>query len=240
MDFSITVNQFMDTYGLAAVFIIMLLKEIGLPIPIPSDLVMLGAAARAAEGRFSPLAVFLAILIPMIAGGLMQYALARGPGRRVIYRIGEYVGLTKDRLDRSTERVRRGGVAAVAVGLTTPGVRVAIIPAAGLADLPVSAFLPGLAAGSAVFLTLHFVIGYLSGWLLALASAPGIAFLAVTVLSAVAGLFAWRIVRDRRRLSLAETHAAWAHASCPVCLTAALVRTLRMDPVLRPQDGGLI
>ena len=38
------------TYGLVAIFVIMLLKEIGLPIPIPGDLIMLVTAAQAAAG----------------------------------------------------------------------------------------------------------------------------------------------------------------------------------------------
>ncbi len=84
MDFVPLVDQFLDAYGLLAIFGIMLLKEIGIPVPIPSDLIMLGAAARAAQGRFSLLAVFLAILAPMVVGGLVQYAIARGPGRRFV------------------------------------------------------------------------------------------------------------------------------------------------------------
>ncbi len=47
MDFAVLADQFLDAYGLLAVFAIMLLKEIGVPVPIPSDLIMLGAAARA-------------------------------------------------------------------------------------------------------------------------------------------------------------------------------------------------
>lgn len=53
MDLTLLANQFLDAYGLIAIFSIMLLKELGVPIPIPGDLIMLAAAARAAQGRFS-------------------------------------------------------------------------------------------------------------------------------------------------------------------------------------------
>src|SRR5438445_348692 len=99
------IDQFLDAYGLAAVFGIMMLKELGLPIPIPSDVIMLGAAARAAQGKFSLLAVFFVVLIPALIGGLLQYAVAKGPGRQFIYRVGRWVGLTKARLDRAMETV---------------------------------------------------------------------------------------------------------------------------------------
>ena len=224
MDFTTLADQFLDTYGLAAVFAIMLLKEIGIPVPIPSDLIMLGAAARAAQGRFPFVAVFFAILIPMFAGGLTQFVLARGPGRQLIYRIGKYIGLTRERLDRAMETVRKGGVAAVAVGLTTPGVRVAIVPAAGMADLPLAAFAPGLLVGSTVFLALHFAIGYAGGAALTLINTPAVLVVALIVLTAIMGLVIWRYVHARRGVTLAETGAAWAHAACPVCMAITFAR----------------
>jgi membrane protein DedA with SNARE-associated domain len=88
MDAAAALTQFLDTYGLLAVFLIMLLKEIGVPVPIPADIIILGGAARAAQGKESGIAVFLVILIPMVIGGFVQYAVVRGPGRQFIYRVG--------------------------------------------------------------------------------------------------------------------------------------------------------
>ena len=230
MDFAMLADQFLDTYGLIAVFGIMLLKEIGIPVPIPSDLIMLGAAARAAQGRFSFIAVFFAILIPMLFGGLIQFLVARGPARQAVYRLGKYIGLTSERLDRAMETVRKGGVTAVAVGLTTPGVRIAIVPAAGMADLKLATFAPGLLVGSTVFLALHFAIGYAGGAALALINTPAIFVVALVVVLAVAGFAIWRYVHARRGATLAETGAAWADAACPACMAITLVRESRGTP----------
>jgi membrane protein DedA with SNARE-associated domain len=230
MDLAMLADQFLDTYGLIAVFGIMLLKEIGIPVPIPSDLIMLGAAARAAQGRFSFIAVFFAILIPMFLGGLIQFLIARGPARQAVYRLGKYIGLTRERLDRAMETVRKGGVAAVAVGLTTPGVRIAIVPAAGMADLKVATFAPGLLVGSTVFLALHFAIGYAGGAALALINTPAIFVVTLVVVLAVAGFVIWRYVHVRRGATLAETGAAWADAACPACMAITLVRESRGTP----------
>jgi len=41
----------LDTYGIALLFVVILLKEIGLPIPIPGDLLMVVAGARAATSK---------------------------------------------------------------------------------------------------------------------------------------------------------------------------------------------
>ncbi len=225
-------EQFLDAYGLLAVFGIMLLKEIGVPVPIPSDLIMLGAAARAAQGKFPLLAVFFAILIPMLLGGLVQYAIAKGPGRRVVYRLGTYIGLTKERLDRAMETVRKGGPVAVGIGLTTPGVRIAIVPASGLAELPLAAFVPGLVIGSAFFLSWHFAIGYLGGFFLTLLNLPLPLLVGTVVAVLVVGIVGWlavrRISRGRAKapeqITWTERYAAWADASCPACIAITLIR----------------
>jgi membrane protein DedA with SNARE-associated domain len=223
MDFATLADQFLDAYGLLAVFAIMLLKEIGVPVPIPADLIMLGAAARAAQGRFPFIAVFLAILIPMFIGGMIQYAIAKGPGRRVIYQLGKIIGLTKERLNPAMERVRKGGSAAVAIGLTTPGVRIAIVPASGLANLPLAAFIPGLLVGSTFFLAWHFAIGYLSGIALIVLSLPMPVLIGVLVAVIALGIIGWLYVRARRRANAIETFAAWSDAACPACITLAVL-----------------
>jgi hypothetical protein len=119
--------------------------------------------------------------------------------------------------------VRKGGLTAVAVGLTTPGVRAAIVSAAGMADL-LAAFLPGLVVGSTFFLAWHFVIGFAGGAALALTNTPVALVVGLIVEVAIVGLLLWRYVHARRGATLAETGAAWAHASCPVCMTITLMR----------------
>jgi len=235
MDFTLIADQFLDTYGLAAIFGIMLLKELGIPIPIPGDLIMLGAAARAAQGKFPFVAVFFAILIPMLVGGTIQYWVAKGPGRAFIYRVGNWVGLTKERLDRAMGTVRKGGMAAVALGLNTPGVRIATVPASGLAELAPSIFIPGLVIGSATFLGWHFAIGYAGGAALAILNTSPLALAAILVAVIALGLIGWIVVRRMRakraadRDALPGTFASWADASCPACIAITLVRESRIS-----------
>lgn len=230
MDLTALADQFLDTYGLAAIFGIILLKELGVPVPIPGDLIMLGAAARAAQGKFSFGTVFLAILIPMLIGGTVQYWVARGPGHEFIYRIGKFIGLTKERLDRAMDAVRKGGIAAVTLGLNTPGVRIATIPASGLAELPLAVFIPGLLLGSSTFLGWHFAIGYAGGATLAVTNAPLPLLPGILIAVIVLGIVGWVAVRGRRakraadRDALPGTFASWADASCPACIAITLFR----------------
>ena len=224
-------SQFLDTYGLLAIFVIMLVKEIGVPVPIPSDLIMLTAAAQSAAGKFTLGAGFGVILGAMVVGGLAQYLLVRRLGRPFLVRVGRYVGLSPTRMDGVAASVRQGGMGAVIVSLTTPGVRIATIPACGLAELPYRLFLPGMIIGSAVFLALHFVLGYVGGPLvsavLAAAHTPVAVFVAAFLL---VGLVGWWLIHRRRtaRRPRAEATLAtlgdWADACCPACLALGAAR----------------
>ena len=222
-------NDFLDTYGLMAVFALMLLKEMGIPLPVPADLIMLGVAAQTAQGRFPLVAAFLAILLPMVLGGTFQFLMARGPGRRLIYRLGRFIGLTEARLNRMMERVQRGGTAAVTLGLSTPGLRIPTTPASGLANLAAARYFPGLLLGSTIFLGWHFAIGYAGGAALERlhVSTPVLIAIIVGVLALGFGV---ALISRCRKQAHHQEHAAlasfgeWANASCPVCATMNLMQ----------------
>lgn len=231
-------EQVLRDYGLLAVFLVMLLKEFGLPVPIPADLIMLGVAAQSASGEIGLAAGFVALLLPMLLGGLFQYTVARGPGRRFIYRAGKFIGLTPQRLDVMMARVRKGGSAAVALGLTTPGLRIATTPASGLANLPPRRYVPGLLMGSAFFLGWHYAIGYAGGAALNQLQLPLPVLIGIVAAVVALGLIA-ALIKRSRKLRLAkqtdtdaanqqainlETFASWADASCPVCSALTLLQ----------------
>jgi membrane protein DedA with SNARE-associated domain len=209
-------DAFLSSYGLAAACAIMLIKAIGVPLPIPGDFILLAMAARAAEGKVLPWVAFVALLVVIVAGSTVQYLLARGPARGLVLRFGRRLGITRERLERVAARVQRGGVLAIGLAVLTPGVRSAAIPGCGLAGVPLRLFVPGLALGSALDLTLHFAIGVAgAGLLIGIAqSSP----LLVIVALALVGLAAWLLIARRRRMSRAHALNAWAQATCPVCL----------------------
>lgn len=234
-ELSAGISSFVNSYGLAALFLVMLVKETGAPIPIPSDLLMFAAAVQSAAGQAVAWEAFTAIWLAMVLGAWVQYIMAREFGRPFLYRFGRYIGLTPPRLEAATAAVRRGGAVSVGVSLSTPGVRIAVIPAAGLARLPYHSFIPGLVFGSAVYLAWHFMIGYAAGSLASqvgeLVNAP-----LITVIAAffVVAFGSWLALRHRfPPHSHCPSDAAfeclhdWSHASCPVCVSLTAVHYFR-------------
>src|SRR4051794_33737080 len=153
--------------GLAALLFV---KEAGVPVPVPGDLLVIGAGVATAGNAAAALATLVAILIAGYLGGAVQFLLARGALRRPLIALLTRFGVSAARIDALAERLRRGGARGVAVARATPGVRVPAIAASGIAALPMQSFAPGLVAGNTLFVGAHFVLGFVVG-------VPAIAFI---------------------------------------------------------------
>jgi membrane protein DedA with SNARE-associated domain len=225
-------ETFLDSYGLAAACGLMLVKAIGVPIPIPGDVILLGVAARAAEGKLLLWVAFVGLLVAVSLGGWLQFFLARGPARAMVMRYGARLGLTPERLDAVAKRVRQGGPLAIGLGVLTPGLRTAVIPACGLTDVPLATFLPGLLVGSAIDLAIHFTIGYVGS---SLFTVSPVAVLAVV---AIAGLAVALYIARRRQSNPASAVTAWTQATCPLCLALEVAVPATFDPAVRWESAA--
>src|SRR5437588_10833748 len=114
------IDVFLINYGLAAVFLIMFIKTMGVPIPIPGDVIIFTAAVRVAQGKLVGWQVFFAILVALLLGELIQFVLTRGPGRGLLSRFGRYVGLTPPRIDVAAETIRKGGAPGLGLSILVP------------------------------------------------------------------------------------------------------------------------
>ena len=216
----------METFGLGLALIvgILFIKEVGVPVPVPGDLLVIGLGVGAADGRFAPIVALGAAVAATIVGGCIQFGLVRGPGRGALLRLLRRFGVGEERLDRQAERFRRRGATAVAVARMTPGVRVVAVAAAALAAVPFARFAVGLGVGNGVFTTGHFALGMgfgaAAGGIVAGLLAPLLVLLAL----AVVGIAGWAWIR-RRRAATGSPALAWTDACCPACLVLGTVVT---------------
>ena len=214
------------TLALLAIVGLILVKEAGVPVPVPGDLVVIGAGVAASRGELDPAVALASIVVASIVGGAVQYGLLRSLARPLMLRLLARLG-SAERVDRQAERLRRGGARSVAVARSTPGVRIVAIAASALAGIPAVAFVSGLAVGNALFIAAHFGLGYVVGEPVVAAVGGALGPLAVGAVGLAAiGAIGWVIlarVRGRRVASPLPAVAAWADACCPACLALAVV-----------------
>src|SRR5262245_4874952 len=153
----------MDVVAIIGLAGLILIKEAGVPLPIPGDLVIIGAGASLAGDLPTAGVVLALILVAGFVGASIQFFLFRSALRRPLLAALQRLGVGESRLQALSDRFRSYGTRAVAVTRMTPGVRIAVIPAAALAALPYSVFLPGIVAGNGVFVFAHFGAGFLLG-----------------------------------------------------------------------------
>lgn len=217
----------MDLAAALGLALLLFVKEAGVPIPIPGDLLVIGAGVASAGNPVGALLTLFVILIAGYLGGSLQFVLARGALRKPLIALLTRFGVPRARIDALADRLLRGGARGVAIARATPGVRVPAIAASGIAALKMRDFEPGLVAGNTLFVGAHFLLGFIVG-------VPAVAFiqnagttlaLGAFVAFAVIGALGWLIVRRRRKTygDGALTFSAWADACCPACLTLALV-----------------
>ncbi len=215
-----------EAVALLSIVGLILVKEAGVPIPVPGDLVVIGAGVAAARGDLDPVVALAAIVAVSIIGGVFQFGLLRSVARPAMLRLLDRLG-SAERVERQTERLRRGGARSVAIARSTPGIRVVAIAASALAGIPAVAFVAGLAIGNALFISAHFGLGYLAGEPVVALVGGALGPLAIAAVGlAVIGGVGWLVLlqlRGRRATSPLPVVAAWADACCPACLALAVL-----------------
>lgn len=106
------IDHLAATWGATALFFIVALEAIGVPVPGESGLV--AASLLAARGDLAIAHVFLAAFLGAVLGDSIGWLIGRRFGVAVLDRIGPRLGLTAARRAGFEDRFRRNGIYVVA------------------------------------------------------------------------------------------------------------------------------
>jgi membrane protein DedA with SNARE-associated domain len=192
--------RLIDQTGYVGIFLLMFLETI-FP-PIPSEVIMPVAGARAARGPLTLWGVIASGTAGAMLGNLFWYALARVIGMRrfrpFIGKYGRWLTMDWDDVEKAERMFGRFGGLIVSVGRMLPTIRSVISIPAGLLSMRLKSFLLWSTLGTMV-------------WTAALASAGwglGKAFkdiekvlgpLSTAVIVAIVAAYLWRQLTWRKR-----------------------------------------
>jgi membrane protein DedA with SNARE-associated domain len=150
-------------HSFGAILLVVIIEEVGVPLPIPSDLLVVfaGTMAGASLPRLALFYAALTIVSGIGASGL--YAIARRGGRPLVERFGRYVHLGPEQLARAEALLSRSGWAGIAVGRATPGLRYATVIACGLLKVSYPRFVTATLVGSSVYVAVFLALGAIFG-----------------------------------------------------------------------------
>jgi len=152
----------MTTYGLWALFVLVMLESMGLPVPGETALVSAALYAGASH-RFELWEVIAVAFAGAVIGDTAGYWIGRTLGFRLLARYGRHVRITEDRLKIGRYLFRRHGGKIVFFGRFVALLRVLAALLAGANHMPWPRFFAMNAAGglcwAAVFATAAYVFG---------------------------------------------------------------------------------
>jgi len=145
-----------DTWGYAAVAVVVVFGNMGLPMPEETVLLVAGYLVWVGRLRWAPL---LAVgIISAVIGDNLGYWVGRRYGRVVLDRLERRLG--PGRLARAERFVARYGAFAVFVARFIAGLRVLAGPLAGAMELPFGRFFLANLCGALLFVPYAVGIGY--------------------------------------------------------------------------------
>ena len=211
--------NFYHAHQLPALFLLVLVEEAGIPIPIPGDTLVMIAGLQPARSLLYDVSVIAVASLAVFIGSSILYAAMRRGGRPFLQRYGKYLHLHPDRLDRIERWFLKRGRMAIVLGRLIPGLRIPTTVIAGLSGLPYREYAQTCAVAAVLWSTVYFFLGVLLQHeahfvaaivadLIDYVSTPAV-YLTLLLLLSIGGggLHIHRRVRSDRRRLRAETRA---------------------------------
>jgi membrane protein DedA with SNARE-associated domain len=196
-------NLLLQHWGYLAIFAVVILGNMGLPIPEETILILAGYLVWDGQLRL-PIVLGVGIFSAVL-GDNLGYWMGRGFGRRAIERYGHWILVTPERLDVTQQFVTRYGAMAVFVARFLPGLRFLAGPVAGITGLRPVPFIVANVLGASLYVPGTVAAGYAIGYGLGdyLTRAEGTVgqvehMVLIVVVCVTLVLLAWRALRTAR------------------------------------------
>lgn len=216
-DFAHAVQGLVADLGYPGLFLLIVLEST--MVPIPSLLVMPFAGFLASRGDFSLPAILAINSAGALTGSSLSYLLGAAGGKPLLLRYGKYLFVRPKDIERTEEYFARHGGKTIFIGRFLPVVRHLISIPAGIARMPLPAFLTLTFLGATIWGGGLMILGYELGsrWESVATKAKRIDLViavgVVLVILAIAIRFVLR--RRRERAAAAATTRADAEQNNP-------------------------
>lgn len=157
------IEEFLRQHGQVALFVALLLEEAGIPMPVPTDVLVIVSGYLMRVGVFNPLSTVGIMQLAANIGASLLYLVMRRGGRPLINRYGRYIHLNETMLVRSEQLIGRLGWWGIAVGRAIPGVRYATVISCGLFGVGYWRFLSAQIVGTSVNMLVFLSLGWFFG-----------------------------------------------------------------------------
>jgi membrane protein DedA with SNARE-associated domain len=154
-------SAFIIKYGYIAIFLLVFLQEIGVPNPIPNELVLLFSGYLTSVGKLDFITVLITVIAADTIGSSLLYMTFYCFGQRVLQKWSHVIPTSK--LAYLTARVSHQDRWSIYVGRLMPFIRGYTAVAAGLLKIPPGIFLPAVLLSALTWSGGYVIAGKLLG-----------------------------------------------------------------------------
>lgn len=148
-------------YGYVALFTLLMLGIIGLPVPDETLLTFAGSLVF--KNKLALLPTIATAFLGSICGISMSYGLGRSLGTYLVSRIGHLLHIDQHKMDHVRAWYDRNGKYALVFGYFVPGFRHLLALVAGSSRLPLTIFAPFAYTGGLLWTISFVTLGYFLG-----------------------------------------------------------------------------
>nr|WP_216633961.1 DedA family protein [Paenibacillus alvei] len=148
-------------YGYIALFMLLALGIIG--IPVPDETLMVFVGSLTVNGPFQYIPAFAVCLAGSMTGMFISYMVGRRVGKPLLDRYGKKLKLTPQRIKRTEEWFQKYGGWSIVFGYFVPGLRHLTCYFAGMSRMRWTTYLFAAGSGALVWVTTFLTLGHIVG-----------------------------------------------------------------------------
>ena len=154
---------YLTNWGYLAIFLLVLLQEIGMPNPFPNELLLIFSGYLSFKGILFLPFVILTVLSADFIGTNILYFLFYNTGTFIMKKKPRWFPLSSGMINRLSSKISKGGVPTIYIFRLTPFTRGYTSVIAGLLQVKPKIFLPVALFSGLTWATVYIVIGNLIG-----------------------------------------------------------------------------
>ena len=154
-----TILTLFAAYEFPTLFGLIFIEEMGLPLPLPGDVLIAYAGGRSGHTPVNAVIVIGVVALAATFGSFLLYLFTRHSGPRVIAKLHRVLHLRPERIAYTQGWFRRHGPVAIVLGRLIPGLRTPTSVMAGVANVPARVFVPSSALAAVIWSAFYYFAG---------------------------------------------------------------------------------
>ncbi|HEY8783050.1 MAG TPA: DedA family protein [Mucilaginibacter sp.] len=193
-------SHYITHYGYIAIFTLIFIQEIGIPNPIPNELVLLFAGYLTVKKALSLPLVLITAITADLAGAILLYFTFYYFGSFILNHKPKWLPVSTAKINKLSSEISTGGLWTIFLGRITPLIRGYVSVISGLIQIKPKQYLPIVLVTAIMVCCSYVIAGHLLGpyWTIALLQIVKVKYGLLGVAGLVLIIF---VIRHFRRMS---------------------------------------